>query len=113
LGTDAWPERVCYLCASSIRRWGKDKLVGGTRPEKCHISPYWWDASWSIGSGRGWVLSTKHRQVGRMSQARRNGGNCENGTWAIARPKYGELHQPGDLVEIDTKESRMRRGVTS
>jgi putative transposase len=31
--------------------------------------------------------------------------------WAVRKPKYWPLEHPGDLVEIDTKEIRMRRGV--
>src|SRR6266478_4001326 len=31
--------------------------------------------------------------------------------WAIRKPKYWRIQQPGDLVEIDTKEVRRGRGV--
>lgn len=31
--------------------------------------------------------------------------------WAVRKPKYWRIEQPGDLVEIDTKEIRMRGGV--
>jgi putative transposase len=31
--------------------------------------------------------------------------------WAVRKPKYWPLEHPGDLVEVDTKEIRMRRGV--
>ena len=32
--------------------------------------------------------------------------------WAVRKPKYWRIAEPGDLVEIDTKEIRMHRGVT-
>src|SRR5437879_11237134 len=31
--------------------------------------------------------------------------------WAIRKPKYWPIEHPGDLVEIDTKEIRMHRGI--
>jgi hypothetical protein len=31
--------------------------------------------------------------------------------WAVRKPKYWRIEHPGDLVEIDTKEIRMPRGV--
>src|SRR5258708_823664 len=44
----------------------------------------------------------------RLRQARRK---LRKRPWAIRKPKYWRIAQPGDLVEIDTKEIRMRRGV--
>src|SRR6266851_2357123 len=43
-----------------------------------------------------------------LRQARRK---LRKRPWAIRKPKYWRVEQPGDLVEIDTKEIRMRRGV--
>src|SRR5260370_32750522 len=34
-----------------------------------------------------------------------------NRPWVIRKPKYWLIQQPGDLVEIDTKEVRRGRGV--
>jgi transposase InsO family protein len=34
-----------------------------------------------------------------------------NRPWAVRKPKYWRIEQPGDLVEVDTKELRLRRGV--
>src|SRR5260370_16866059 len=31
--------------------------------------------------------------------------------WAVRKPKYWPIESPGDLVEIDTKEIRMHRGI--
>src|SRR5260370_39639505 len=31
--------------------------------------------------------------------------------WAVRKPKYWPIESPGDLVEIDTKQIRMRRRV--
>ena len=43
-----------------------------------------------------------------LRQARRK---LRNRPWAIRKPKHWRIEQPGDLVEIDTKEIRMRRGT--
>jgi len=43
-----------------------------------------------------------------LRQARRK---LRNRPWAICKPKHWRIEQPGDLVEVDTKEIRMRRGV--
>ena len=43
-----------------------------------------------------------------LRQARRK---LRNRPWAIRKPKHWRIEQPGDLVEIDTKEIRMHRGV--
>ena len=43
-----------------------------------------------------------------LRQARRK---LRNRPWAIRKPKHWRIEQPGDLVEIDTKEIRMRGGV--
>jgi len=43
-----------------------------------------------------------------LRQARRK---LRNRLWAIRKPKHWRIEQPGDLVEIDTKEIRMHRGV--
>ena len=43
-----------------------------------------------------------------LRQARRK---LRNRPWAIRKPKHWRIEQPGDLVQVDTKEIRMRGGV--
>jgi putative transposase len=98
-------ERVLTL-RKEYPRWGKDKLVVLLGREKYRVST----------SMVGRILADlKHRGVlheppksAVLRQARRK---LRKRPWAIRKPKYWRITEPGDLVEIDTKEIRMRRGV--
>lgn len=87
-------------------RWGKDKLVVLLRR-------------------KGFALSTS--KVGRMlgdlkrrgvlveaalpAASRRHRRKMRGRPWARRKPRFGPIRQPGDLVQLDTKEVRPERGV--
>src|SRR5258707_6159481 len=98
-------ERVLSL-RQQYPRWGKDKLVVLLAREKCHISTSMVGRILVYWKRRG-VLHEPTRSA-RLRQAR---PKLRKRPWAIRKPKYWRIAQPGDLVEIDTKEIRMRRGV--
>src|SRR5712675_1142246 len=87
-------------------RWGKDKLVVLLAREKCSVSTSMVGRILAYGKRRG-VLHEPPKPA-LLRQARRK---LRKRPWAIRKPKYWRVEQPGDLVEIDTKEIRMRRGV--
>ena len=98
-------ERVLTL-RQQYPRWGKDKLVVLLEREKRNIS--------TSMVGR-ILVHLKRREVLHeppkptvLLQARRK---LRKRPWAIRKPKYWRIAEPGDLVEIDTKEICMRRGV--
>jgi transposase InsO family protein len=98
-------ERVLSL-RQQYPRWGKDKLVVLLAREKCRISTSMVGRILVYWKRRG-VLHEPPKPA-RLRQARRK---LRKRPWAIRKPKYWRIAQPGDLVEIDTKEIRMRRGV--
>jgi putative transposase len=87
-------------------RWGKDKLVVLLRRNQRTVS--------TSMVGR-ILLHLKRRgalhEPPRPALLRRARRKLRNRPWAIRKPKHWRIQQPGDLVEIDTKEIRMRRGV--
>jgi transposase InsO family protein len=87
-------------------RWGKDKLVVLLRREKFSVSTSMVGRILLDLKRRGTLHEPPKPAV--LRQARRK---LRNRIWAIRKPKHWRIEQPGDLVEIDTKEIRMRRGV--
>jgi len=86
-------------------RWGKDKLAVLLRREHRTVST----------SMVGRILAHLKRQGALhepprpavLRQARRK---LRKRPWAIRKPKHWRIEQPGDLVEVDTKEVTLRRG---
>jgi putative transposase len=98
-------ERVLAL-RQQYPRWGKDKLVVLLRRENRIVST----------SMVGRILADLKRRRAlheppRAAVLRRERRKLRNRPWAVRKPKYWRIEQPGDLVEIDTKELRLRRGV--
>src|SRR6266404_6171492 len=101
----ALAERVLSL-RQQYPRWGKDKLVVLLAREKCRISTSMVGRILVYWKGRGMLHEPPKPAL--LRQARRK---LRKRPWAIRMPKYWPIEQPGDLVEIDTKEIRMRRGL--
>ncbi len=98
-------ERVLAL-RKQYPRWGKDKLVVLLRRENRIVST----------SMVGRILANLKRRGAlheppRAAVLRHERRKLRNRPWAIRKPKYWRIEQPGDLVEVDTKELRLRRGV--
>jgi putative transposase len=98
-------ERVLVL-RKQYPRWGKDKLVVLLRRENRIVST----------SMVGRILANLKRRGAlheppRAAVLRRERRKLRNRPWAVRKPKYWRIEQPGDLVEVDTKELRLRRGV--
>ena len=98
-------ERVLSL-RKQYPRWGKDKLVVLLRRERCSVSTSMVGRILADLKRRGALHEPPRPAV--LRQARRK---LRNRPWAIRKPKHWRIEQPGDLVEIDTKEIRMRGGV--
>jgi transposase InsO family protein len=103
--TPALAERVLAL-RKQYPRWGKDKLAVLLRREQRTVS---------ISMVGRILVQLKRRGVlheppkpAVLLRARRK---LRKRPWAVRKPKYWRIEQPGDLVEIDTKEIRMRGGV--
>ena len=88
-------------------RWGKDKLVVLLQRENLHLSTSMVGRILTHLKRRG-VLHEPPRPAVLLHQRRK----LRKRPWAIRKPKYWRIAEPGDLVEIDTKEIRMHRGVT-
>ena len=98
-------ERVLAL-RKEYPRWGKDKLVVLLRRKQCSVSTSMVGRILVDLKRRGALHEPPKPAV--LRQARRK---LRNRPWAVRKPKHWRIEQPGDLVEIDTKEIRMRRGV--
>jgi transposase InsO family protein len=98
-------ERVLAL-RKQYPRWGKDKLVVLLRRENRCVSTSMVGRILADLKRRGTLHEPPKAAV--LRQQRRK---LRNRPWAIRKPKYWRIEQPGDLVEIDTKEIRMPRGV--
>lgn len=98
-------ERVLAL-RKEYPRWGKDKLVVLLRREKLPVSTSMVGRILADLKRRGALHEPPKPSM--LRQARRK---LRNRPWAVRKPKHWRIEQPGDLVEIDTKEIRMRRGV--
>jgi putative transposase len=98
-------ERVLAL-RRQYPRWGKDKLVVLLRRENRSVSTSMVGRILADLKRRGALHEPPKAAV--LRQQRRK---LRNRPWAVRKPKYWRIQQPGDLVEIDTKELRLRRGV--
>ncbi|HXY13201.1 MAG TPA: helix-turn-helix domain-containing protein [Terriglobales bacterium] len=98
-------ERVLAL-RQQYPRWGKDKLVVLLEREHCRVSTSMLGRILAHLKRRGVLREPPRPAV--LRQARRK---LRKRPWAVRKPKYWRIAEPGDLVEIDTKEIRMRRGV--
>jgi transposase InsO family protein len=98
-------EQVLHL-RRQYPRGGKDKLVVLLRRQGRKVST----------SMVGRVLSSlkaagQLHEPPRQATAARRPGKLRQRPWATRKPKFWPLQQPGDLVQIDTKELRPLRGV--
>lgn len=98
-------ERVLSL-RKQYPRWGKDKLVVLLRKQKCVVSTSMVGRILSYLKRRGVLYEPPRPTV--LLRARRK---LRKRPWAVRKPKYWRIREPGDLVEVDTKEIRMRHGV--
>jgi transposase InsO family protein len=98
-------ERVLVL-RNQYPHWGKDKLVVLLRREKRNVSISMVGRILADLKRRGALHEPPKPAV--LRRARRK---LRNRPWAIRKPKHWRIEQPGDLVEVDTKDIRMRRGI--
>src|SRR5258708_1372738 len=103
--TTATAERVLAL-RKQYPCWGKDKLTVLLAREKLFVSVSMVVRILSFLKRRG-VLHEPPKPAVLLRQHRK----LRKRPWAVRKPKYWPIEHPGDLVEIDTKEIRMRRGV--
>lgn len=87
-------------------RWGKDKLVVLLQRENYRLSTSMVGRILTHLKRRG-VQHEPPRSAVLLRQHRK----LRKRPWAMRKPKYWRMAEPGDLVEIDTKEIRMPRGV--
>ena len=87
-------------------RWGKDKLVVLLRQQG-------WAVSTSMVGRVLSYLKTHGRlhEPPRQATAARRPRKIRHRPWAVRKPRFWPIAQPGDLVQIDTKELRPVRGV--
>lgn len=98
-------ERVLAL-RQQYPRWGKDKLVVLLRRERLTVSTSMVGRILTELKRRGVLHEPPRPAV--LLRARRK---LRKRPWAVRKPQYWRIEQPGDLVEIDTKEIRMRGRV--
>jgi putative transposase len=98
-------ERVSAL-RKQYPRWGKDKLVVLLHREQRTVSTSMVGRILVDLRRRGVLHEPPRATV--LLRARRK---LRKRPWAIRKPKYWRIEQPGDLIEIDTKEIRMRGRV--
>ena len=103
--TSTLSERVLAL-RKQYPFWGKDKLAVLLAREKLPVSVSMVGRILSALKRRGALHEPPKPTV--LLQARRK---LRKRPWAVRKPKYWPVEHPGDLVEVDTKEIRMRRGV--
>jgi putative transposase len=87
-------------------RWGKDKLVILLRQQKHVVSTSMVGRILTHLKRRGVLHEPPKPAV--LRQARRK---LRRRPWAVRKLKYWRIREPGDLVEVDTKEIRMRYGL--
>jgi putative transposase len=104
--TSGAPTEQVLALRQRYPRWGKDKLAVLLRRERCYVSISMVGRILMDLKRRGTLHETP--KVALLRRARRK---LRNRPWAIRKPKHWRIAQPGDLVEIDTKEIRLRRGV--
>jgi len=98
-------ERV-FALRKQYPAWGKDKLVVLLRRQKLAVSTSMVGRILTELKRRGILLEPPRPAV--LLRQRRK---LRKRPWAVRKPKYWRIREPGDLVEIDTKEIRMRHGV--
>src|SRR5260370_3352214 len=103
--TTATAERVLAL-RKQYPCWGKDKLVVLLAREKLYVSLSMVGRILSFLKRRG-VLHEPPKPAVLLRQHRK----LRKRPWAARKPKYWPIESPGGLAEIDTKESRMPRGL--
>lgn len=96
-------------CVLALRReyprWGKDKLAVMARKQNYVVSTSMVGRILTHLKRRGVLHEPPKPAV--LRQARRK---LRRRPWAVRKPKYWRIREPGDLVEVDTKEIRMRYG---
>jgi transposase InsO family protein len=87
-------------------RWGKDKLVVLLRRQG-------WIVSTSMVGRILFSLKAKGQlhEPPRQATTARRPRKLRQRPWATRKPKFWPIEQPGDLVQIDTKDLRPLRGV--
>jgi transposase-like protein len=86
--------------------WGKDKLVVLLCKQKLVVSTSMVGRILRYLKRRGILLEPPRPAV--LLRQRRK---LRKRPWAVRKPKYWRIREPGDLVEIDTKEIHMRHDV--
>jgi putative transposase len=99
-------ERVLSL-RQQYPRWGKDKLAVLQRHEGLPVSTSLVGHILVDLKRRGTLHEPPKAAV--LRQARRK---WRNRPWATRKLKHWRIEQPGDLMQVDTKEIRMRGGVS-
>jgi putative transposase len=85
-------------------RWGKDKLVVPLRRKNLRLSTSMVGRILNDLKRRGVLVETPAKLPTRRRQMRGR-------RWARRKPRFWPIRQPGDLVQLDTKEVRPARGV--
>jgi transposase InsO family protein len=102
------PQLVAQVLSLRQRypRWGKDKLVVLLREQGVAVST-------SMVGRILCYLKTHGRlhEPPRPATAARRPRKIRHRPWAVRKPRFWPIAQPGDLVQIDTKELRPTRGV--
>jgi len=102
------PQRVEQVRSLRQRypRWGKDKLVVLLRQQGTPVSASMVGRILSYLKNHG-----RLHEPPRPATAARAPRKVRLRPWATRKPRFWPLQQPGDLVQIDTKELRPARGV--
>jgi putative transposase len=103
--TSELAERVARL-RQQFPRWGTDKLVVLLRNDGLRLSTPMVGRILAHLKRRGALYEPPRSVVARARRRR-----LRHRLWAIRKPKHWRIEQPGDLVELDTKELRPVRGV--
>jgi putative transposase len=99
------PERVSHL-RQQYPRWGKDKLAVLLRRETPGVSTSMVGRILAHLQRRGVLIEPPRAAVLRRKRRR-----LRQRPWATRKPRFWPVRQPGDLVELDTKQVRPVRGV--
>jgi putative transposase len=86
-------------------RWGKDKLVVLLRRKELRLSTSMVGRILGDLKRRGVLVEAPAATVSRRRRKMRGR------PWARRKPRFWPIQQPGDLVQLDTKELRPARGV--
>lgn len=102
--TSAQAEAVLLL-RREYPRWGKDKLVILLARQNFRLSTSMVGRILSHLMRRGVLVEASAA----TAPARRR--KMRGRPWAVRKPRFWPIRQPGDLVQLDTKELRPARGV--